>query len=158
LVEQASVLNIFDISHCSGTNFWIIHELQSNYTIQNMGARHNRKRTRSRPRNRLSSPSQSPRSLSISSAPSDISVDFDSLLPAQQTADHWQSQWMQWQDRLRQQDSMKQQRERTEAMAAEAQRLHIFGGEMGDDVSLCAPMLQVVTGLFGGLDYDDDKV
>lgn len=40
-------------------------------------------------------------------------------------------------------------------MAAEAQRLRIFGGEIGDEVSLCAPMLQVVTGLFGGLDYED---
>jgi hypothetical protein len=40
-------------------------------------------------------------------------------------------------------------------MAAEAQRLRIFGGEKGDAVSLCAPMLQVVMGLFGGLDYED---
>jgi hypothetical protein len=79
-------------------------------------------------------------------------------LPSQNIADHWQTQWMQWQDRLRQQESFKRQQERNEAMAAEAQRLHIFGGELGEDVSLCAPMLQVVTGLFGGLDYDDDKV
>jgi hypothetical protein len=42
-------------------------------------------------------------------------------------------------------------------MAAEMQRLRIFGGELGDQASLClcAPMLQVVTGLFGGLDYED---
>lgn len=40
-------------------------------------------------------------------------------------------------------------------MAAEMHRLRIFGGEPGDPVSLCAPMLQVVTGLFGGLDYED---
>ena len=40
-------------------------------------------------------------------------------------------------------------------MAAEAQRLRIFGGEQGDEMSLCAPMLQVVMGLFGSLDYED---
>jgi hypothetical protein len=41
-------------------------------------------------------------------------------------------------------------------MAAEKQRLRIFGGETGDEVSLCAPMLQVVMGLFNGaLDYED---
>jgi hypothetical protein len=47
-------------------------------------------------------------------------------------------------------------REQQEAAAAEAQRLLIFGGEVGDEVSLCAPMLQVVMGLFNGrLDYED---
>lgn len=41
-------------------------------------------------------------------------------------------------------------------MAAETQRLRIFGGEVGDEVSLCVPMLQVVMGLFNGrLDYED---
>lgn len=77
------------------------------------------------------------------------------MLPTQPSTDHWLSQWNQWQDRIRQQEVSKQLRQRNEARAAEAQRLRIFGGEIGDEVSLCAPMLRVVTGLFGGLDYED---
>lgn len=38
----------------------------------------------------------------------------------------------------------------------EAQRLRFFGGEAGDEVSLLAPMLKVVTDLFDGMtDYED---
>ncbi|KAI9883274.1 MAG: hypothetical protein M1823_004953 [Watsoniomyces obsoletus] len=36
----------------------------------------------------------------------------------------------------------------------EAQR-RMFGGEIGDEVSLCVPMLRVVFSLFGDLDYVD---
>lgn len=36
----------------------------------------------------------------------------------------------------------------------EAQR-RMFGGEVGDEVSLCAPMLGVLVSLFGDVDYDD---
>lgn len=35
-----------------------------------------------------------------------------------------------------------------------AQR-RMFGGEVGDEVSLCEPMLRVVVSLFGALDYVD---
>lgn len=38
----------------------------------------------------------------------------------------------------------------------EMQRLRMFGGEPGDDVSLLEPMLRVVTDLFdGATDYED---
>ncbi|KIW04903.1 uncharacterized protein PV09_04074 [Verruconis gallopava] len=121
-----------------------------------MGARHNRKRTRSRPRNRLpASTLHRERSLSISSSPSICSDSSVPVLPFQRSAAHWQPQWDHWNDRSLHQAIQKQQREHNEAMAAEAQRLRIFGGEAGDEVSLCAPMLQVVMGLFGGLDYED---
>ena len=36
----------------------------------------------------------------------------------------------------------------------QAQR-QLFGGEVGDEVSLCESMLGVVVGLFGDLDYVD---
>jgi len=69
---------------------------------------------------------------------------------------HWHQQYSQWQDRSRSQQQYQTQREHQEAIAAETQRLRIFGGEAGDEVSLCAPMLQVVMGLFNGrLDYED---
>ena len=48
-----------------------------------------------------------------------------------------------------------QQLERARMSAVEAQRIHFFGGEIGDEVSLCAPMLQVVLDLWGGVDYLD---
>ena len=48
-----------------------------------------------------------------------------------------------------------QQLERARLSAIEAQRIRIFGGEVGDEVSLCAPMLQVVFDLWGGVDYLD---
>jgi len=77
------------------------------------------------------------------------------MMPSnQRSASHWQNQWNQWQARARLQ-TIQTQREHQEAMAAEAQRIRIFGGEAGDEVSLCAPMIQVVMGLFGGLDYED---
>lgn len=38
----------------------------------------------------------------------------------------------------------------------EMQRLHYFGGEPGEEVSLLEPMLQVVMNLFdGNTDYED---
>ena len=77
------------------------------------------------------------------------------MTPVHHQIDHWQMQWDHWQNRLRQNEVSKQQRAQHEAIAAEMQRVRIFGGEIGDEVSLCAPMLQVVTGLFGGLDYED---
>jgi hypothetical protein len=116
-----------------------------------MASRHNRKRTRSRPRNRTSALKS--RSLINSSSSSTL----NSPLPSQTQlpTGHWQKQYTQWQDRIREQHQSSTVREQAEAAAAEAQRLRIFGGVAGDEVSLCAPMLQVVMGLFGGLDYDD---
>ncbi|KAF2430856.1 hypothetical protein EJ08DRAFT_212946 [Tothia fuscella] len=120
-----------------------------------MASRHNRKRTRSRPRNRVAT--MKARSI-LSSSSSDLST-FNPPPPLpglQRTAMHWQQQYNSWQDHLREQHQNQALREKHEAEAAELQRLRIFGGEAGDEVSLCAPMLAVVTGLFNGnLDYED---
>lgn len=63
-------------------------------------------------------------------------------------ANHWHQTYFAWQDRLR----SEQERERE----VEAQRLRIFGGEPGDEVTLLEPMLKVVTDLFDGFtDYED---
>jgi hypothetical protein len=37
----------------------------------------------------------------------------------------------------------------------EQERRRLFGGVVGDDISLCGSMLEVVLHLFGGLDYAD---
>lgn len=38
---------------------------------------------------------------------------------------------------------------------SETQRIRLFGGEEGDEVSLCDPMLGVLYSLFNDLDYVD---
>ncbi|KAF2266424.1 hypothetical protein CC78DRAFT_542399 [Lojkania enalia] len=119
-----------------------------------MSKRHNRKRTRSRPRHRDAGKAHSNhgRTLSVetSSSFSDSYSSFlSSNLPlANRPANHWHQTYSAWQDRLRQ--------ERDREQALEAQRLRFFGGEAGDEVSLLEPMLKVVTDLFdGNTDYDD---
>lgn len=63
-------------------------------------------------------------------------------------ADHWHETYYAWQNRLR------YEQERHQSL--EIQRLRVFGGEPGDDVSLLEPMLRVVTDLFDGMtDYED---
>jgi hypothetical protein len=60
------------------------------------------------------------------------------------TAQHWHNCYLSWQARER--------RQQQEAAAKlEADQCRLFGGEPGDDVSLCYKMLEY----FGGLDYID---
>ena len=121
-----------------------------------MGSRHNRKRTRSRPRNRSrKSPSASVSPL-IQSNPSSFPVSPFTQRPA----NHWHQQYSQWQERLKQQKALQDQhtkaRDSYESAMMEVERLRMFGGEAGDEVSLCAPMLDVVMTLFNGnIDYQD---
>ena len=120
-----------------------------------MGQRHNRKRTRSRPRHRDAGKARSLyyRTNSIESSASFLSSSSASFpqpspspLPlASRSTNHWHQTYSAWQDRLR-----RQQEE-----ALEAQRLRFFGGEVGDEVSLCEPMLKVVMDLFNDIDYVD---
>lgn len=126
--------------------------LFTNLHPSQMGARHNRRRTRSRPRNRNSA--QKSRSFINLSSP--LIASSSPTSSSQRSGMYWHQQYSQWQDRLREQQQHQALHEQQEAAAAEAQRLRIFGGEAGDEVSLCAPMLQVVMGLFNGrLDYED---
>src|SRR3954452_8536109 len=60
--------------------------------------------------------------------------------------------WLSWKER----EKVEEERKRLEKVAAlveEQQR--IFGGEIGDEVSLCDAMLGVVVSLFGDIDYID---
>jgi hypothetical protein len=115
-----------------------------------MGKRHNRKRTRSRPRNRDGggniTPQQQPknhtRSDSVSTTTSTLSATSSCFTPQYYPVAH-----VAWQNRLR------NQREQEEV---ESQRLRIFGGLPEDEASLLEPMLKVVTDLFDGFyDYED---
>lgn len=120
-----------------------------------MGKRHNRKRTRSRPRHRDSSNVNSNiqhfRSNSIDTTSSQSTV-ISSYQPGYApftniSADHWHQTYFAWQNRLR--------FEQEKARAMETQQLRIFGGEPGDEVSLFEPMMKVVTDLFDGHDDFD---
>jgi len=112
-----------------------------------MSKRHNRKRTRSRPRHRDGGKAHSTFSLD-SNASGSSNSSFQPFPLANAPPDHWHQTYTAWQDRLR----GEQERERVR----EAQRLRFFGGEVGDEVSLLEPMLKVVTDLFDGMtDYED---
>jgi len=62
------------------------------------------------------------------------------------TAQHWHNRYISWQSRERQ-----QRQEQEAAAKLEADQCRLFGGEPGDDVSLCYKMLEY----FGRLDYID---
>jgi hypothetical protein len=113
-----------------------------------MSKRHNRKRTRSRPRHRDAQHTRTPSidtEASFSSNPSVSQPSYFSI--ANQRANHWHQTYLAWQNRQREQQQHVQ--------ALEAQ-LRMFGGEAGDDMSLIEPMLNVVTSLFdGSTDYTD---
>jgi len=114
-----------------------------------MGSRHNRKRTRSRPRNRNRRPSP------LAQPSSTFSPSSYSPRPTS----HWQQPSFQLQERIKQQRACQQQQAKASdnyERALEAERVRMFGGEAGDELSLCAPMLDVVMTLFdGNVDYED---
>jgi hypothetical protein len=116
-----------------------------------MSKRHNRKRTRSRPRHRDAGKARSlhdSRAQSVDTV-SSSSTAYSSFQPFHiplALTDNWHPTYSAWHTRLR----LEQEQ------ALEAQRLRFFGGEAGDEVSLFEPMLKVVTDLFdGNIDYID---
>ncbi|KAF2757029.1 hypothetical protein EJ05DRAFT_511776, partial [Pseudovirgaria hyperparasitica] len=106
-----------------------------------MGQRHNRKRTRSRPRHRSHTQQNHSRTSSVSSS-KDRNIEPAPPLPHYQSSPFFEELYSAW-----------QMQDDEDAM--EAQRLRLFGGETGDEVSLCEPMLKVVMDLFNDIDYID---
>lgn len=90
-----------------------------------MGQRHNRRRTRLRPRSRNATTASSLTSSVADPVP-------QSLAPT------WHHGFVTWEARLR-------------PLRPETEQCRLFGGEPGDDVDLCYRMLEY----FGGLDYID---
>ncbi|KAK3209122.1 hypothetical protein GRF29_69g843420 [Pseudopithomyces chartarum] len=107
-----------------------------------MSKRHNRKRTRSRPRHRDGGKAHSNHVRTLS--PQHLHYPISTA-----SANHWHQTYSAWQDR-------RLQYEQERDTALEAQRVRFFGGEAGDDISLLEPMLKVVTDLFdGNTDFED---
>ncbi|KAH7407040.1 hypothetical protein DE146DRAFT_417826 [Phaeosphaeria sp. MPI-PUGE-AT-0046c] len=119
-----------------------------------MGKRHNRKRTRSRPRHRdgQSQIKMHTRSTSIdttsSRTPSNSSLHYSPEQPIfYLSANNWHETSSAWQYRL--------QFEQKRQQVLESERIRYFGGVPGEEVSLLEPMLQVVMDLFdGNTDFD----
>ncbi|KAJ5578529.1 uncharacterized protein N7459_007493 [Penicillium hispanicum] len=131
-----------------------------------MGQRHNRRRTRPRSRNRNSLNQETPAS-TITQAPGSalaipssiwspqptpaksVAASYQSVAcispgsPAQVPAPTWHYGYMAWQ--------IRETVPRWEAGGLEAEQYRLFGGQPGDDMSLCDRMLEY----FGGLDYID---
>lgn len=93
-----------------------------------MGQRHNRRRTRLRPRSHLTTTS----CLDSSHLRAVADPVSQSLAPT------WHYGFVTWEARLR-------------PLRPETEQCRLFGGEPGDDVDLCYRMLEY----FGGLDYID---
>lgn len=123
------------------------------YQQQRMGQRHNRRRTRLRSRNRnivpvepstppacfsdWAAPAISEPSSSAGQSPNCESACAASCEPIPTyPAPTWHHGYVAW---------------RTREHRLEAEQYRLFGGEPGDDVSLCFRMLEY----FGGLDYID---
>jgi hypothetical protein len=118
-----------------------------------MGKRHNRKRTRSRPRHRDGNPQcKNHTRTSSADTTSSQATDKSPFQPplhypiANVKANHWHQTYFAWQNRL--------QLEQEQRQVLETERLRYFGGVPGEEVSLLEPMLQVVMDLFdGNTDY-----
>jgi hypothetical protein len=132
-----------------------------NHPTSNMGQKHNRRRTRSRPRNRNQNANNSNHVRMLSSSSSLSDVPAIPPLPAgmipqrygtpltsigRLPAHRWDAQYAAWQAWQAAKDEEDEEDERL---------LRMFGGEKGDETSLCGPMLQVVMDLFDGIDYED---
>lgn len=114
-----------------------------------MGQRHNRRRTRLRPRNRNTIPTTFESKLSLSdfdtpSVPSSLGLLKTTSVcdwrdsSSRSLAPTWHYGYVTWQTRDR-------------SLRPETEQYRLFGGEPGDDVGLCYRMLEY----FGGLDYID---
>lgn len=75
-----------------------------------------------------------------------IALPYNRLTDLAAPQPNWHSRYLSWQIRER-----RQRQEQEAAAKLEADRCRLFGGEPGDDVSLCYKMLE----FFGGLHYID---
>jgi hypothetical protein len=80
-----------------------------------------------------------------------ILLPFEYPKPSPLRRQTFEQSWQRWKAREAEQ-KLQAEIEKTEL---ENDQRRLFGGDVGDDVSLCLAMLDVVRYLFGGLDYID---
>jgi len=78
---------------------------------------------------------------SPASLPTERFISPTMLFPSNSSvvARHWQNRYTAWQNR--------EAAQRREAAKIEAEQIKLFGGEPGDDVSLCYKMMEVFEGM-----------
>ena len=59
--------------------------------------------------------------------------------------------WQRWKSREAEEAALVEM----DKLQLEQEQIKLFGGNVGDDVSLCEPMLRVLSYLFGDIDYTD---
>ena len=81
----------------------------------------------------------------------EIPLPSDKAKPSPLMRQNFDQSWQRW--KARQVEEAAQAAK--DKLLLEQERMVLFGGEVDDDVSLCAPMLQVLLSLFGDIDYSD---
>lgn len=80
-----------------------------------------------------------------------IPLPSDKAKPSPLLRQNFDQSWQRWKARQAEEEAQAE----NDKLQLEQERVLLFGGEVDDDVSLCAPMLQVVMSLFGDIDYTD---
>jgi hypothetical protein len=82
---------------------------------------------------------------------SSIPLPSDKSNPSPLLRQNFDQSWQRWKARQAEEAAQAEK----DKLKLEQERVLLFGGEVDDDVSLCAPMLRVVMSLFGDIDYTD---
>jgi len=85
----------------------------------------------------------------------DVRLPSDRSNPSPLLRQNFDNAWQKWKAREEEQKLEREERERELLLELEREQLRLFGGEVDDDVSLFAPMLNVVWRLWGDIDYID---
>jgi hypothetical protein len=82
---------------------------------------------------------------------SSVPLPSDQAKPSPLLRQNFDQSWQRWKARQAEEAAQAEM----DKLQLDQERVLLFGGEVDDDVSLCAPMLQVVMSLFGDIDYTD---
>jgi hypothetical protein len=87
----------------------------------------------------------------------DTSISFPSEhpRPSPLLRQNFDASWRRWKAREAEQRAHEHLKRSREMESVEMEQCRVFGGEVDDDVSLCANMLDVVRFLWGDVDYTD---
>ena len=85
----------------------------------------------------------------------DLRLPSDQSNPSPLLRHNFDNAWQKWKAREDEQKLKREVKARDSMVELEREQLRFFGGEVDDDVSLFAPMLNVVWRLWGDIDYID---
>ncbi|KAH8658815.1 hypothetical protein BGZ60DRAFT_354649, partial [Tricladium varicosporioides] len=82
---------------------------------------------------------------------SSVSLPTDRAKPSPLLRENFHQNWQRWKEREAEEQALAEM----DRIQLEMEQQRLYGGEISDDVSLCAEMLGVVYSLFGDIDYID---